>query len=304
MMKMELTGPDGISVFDSLQRRRLLPEEGTYTEPIGVSNPWSQRMTEALKAHWPEYLMEATELCLFMISACSFTVLLYHPASAITQGIQNDFIRRILMGIAMGSTAVALIFSPLGKRSGGHFNPSVTLTFFRLGKIAAWDAVFYVLFQFAGGIVGVVIASLLLGMLLSHKSVNYAATLPGPTGPTTAFVAEITITFILMTVILTVSNTKRLGRWTGLFAGALVAVYISIESPLSGMSMNPARTFGSAFSAHVWTSIWIYFTAPPIGMLLAAEVYQRIKAGRAVACAKLHHHNNQRCIFKCNFESD
>ena len=59
------------------------------------------------------------------------------------------------MGVAMGSTAVALIFSPLGKRSGAHFNPSVTLTFFRLGKIKAWDAVFYVLFQFAGGIAGV-----------------------------------------------------------------------------------------------------------------------------------------------------
>ncbi len=261
-------------------------------------------MTEALKAHWPEYLMEAIQLCLFMISACAFTVLLYHPASPVTQGIQNEVTRRILMGVAMGSTAVALIFSPLGKRSGAHFNPSVTLTFFRLGKIKAWDAVFFILFQFAGGIVGVLIASRLLGMLVSHKSVNYAATLPGPKGPATAFVAELTITFILMTVILTVSNTRRLGRWTGLFAGALVAVYISIESPLSGMSMNPARTFGSAFSARVWTSLWIYFTAPPLGMLLAAEVYQRIKAGRAVACAKLHHHNNQRCIFRCNFESN
>ena len=69
------------------------------------------------------------------------------------------------------------------------------------------------------------------------------------------------------------------------------------------MSMNPSRTFGSAAVGSIWTSVWIYFTAPPLGMLLAAEVYQRIKAGRAVACAKLHHHNNQRCIFRCNFEA-
>ncbi len=260
-------------------------------------------MTEALKTHWPEYLMEASELCLFMISACAFTVLLYHPASPIAQGIQNEVIRRVLMGVAMGSTAVALIFSPLGKRSGAHFNPSVTLTFFRLGNIKGWDTVFYILFQFAGGIVGVVIASLVLGTLVSHKAVNYAATVPGPKGSTTAFVAELTITFILMTVILTVSNNKRLDRWTGLFAGALVAVYISIESPLSGMSMNPARTFGSAFGAHQFTSLWIYFTAPPLGMLLAAEVYKRIKGTRAVACAKLHHYNNARCIFRCNFQA-
>jgi aquaporin Z len=255
-----------------------------------------------MKAHWPEYLLEACELGLFMISACAFTVLLYHPASPVTQEIESEVIRRILMGVAMGATAVALIYSPLGKRSGAHFNPSVTLTFFRLGKIEAWDAVFYILFQFAGGIAGVLIASLLLGMLVSHEAVNYAATVPGPKGPATAFVAELTITFILMTVVLVVSNTQRLGRWTGLLAGALVAVYISIESPLSGMSMNPARTFGSAIGAHQFMSIWIYFIAPTLGMLLAAETYKRIKGSRIVACAKLHHYNNARCIFRCNFE--
>ena len=302
MRKMDLTGSDSISVFDSLRRRMMMPDPWIFPEPRKVSHGWSQQMTKALKVHWPEYLMEASELCLFMVSACAFTVLLYHPASPVTQGIQNDVIRRMLMGVAMGSTAVALIFSPLGKRSGAHFNPSVTLTFFRLGKIKAWDAVFYILFQFAGGIFGVVIASLVLGMLVSHRAVNYAITVPGPKGPTTAFVAELTITFILMTVILTVSNSKQLGRWTGLFAGALVAIYISIEAPLSGMSMNPARTFGSAFGAHLWTSLWIYFTAPPLGMLLAAEAYKRIKGSRAVACAKLHHYNNARCIFPCNFQ--
>jgi len=259
-------------------------------------------MIDALKAHWPEYLMEATELGLFMLSACAFTVLLYHPASALAENIQNDAMRRILMGMAMGATAVALIFSPLGKRSGAHFNPAVTLTYLRLGKIAPWDAAFYILFQFVGGIVGVLIASIFLRDLVAHSTVNYAVTVPGPKGPAPAFVAELMITFILMTVILTVSNTKRLARWTGLFAGALVAIYISIEAPISGMSMNPARTFGSAFGAHLWSSLWIYFTAPPIGMLLAAEVYKRIKGVQSVACAKLHHHNIRRCIFRCNFQ--
>jgi len=138
--------------------------------------------------------------------------------------------------------------------------------------------------------------------LVAHNSVNYAVTLPGPDGPTVAFFAEIIISFILMSVVLTVSNTKRLARWTGMFAGALVATYITIESPISGMSMNPARTLSSAVGAQVWMSLWIYFVAPPVGMLLAAEVYKRLNAGRAVVCAKLHHYNNQRCIFRCNFE--
>lgn len=204
----------------------------------------------------------------------------------------------------MGATAIAIIFSPLGKRSGAHFNPAVTLTFFRLGKIEAWDAVFYTLFQFVGGIAGVLLASFTLSKLLAHRSVNYAVTLPGPGGPIIAFLAELLISFILMSVVLTVSNTRRLGRWTGVFAGALVAFYITIESPISGMSMNPARTFSSAFGAHIWMSLWIYFIAPPLGMLLAAEGYRRVTAQRTIGCAKLHHHNNKRCIFRCNFEAE
>lgn len=297
---MELTSSNSISVFDSLRRRVMLPELWGFEAPVKAS--WKEQMIDALRQHWPEYLMEAAELGLFMISACAFTVLLFHPASPIAAHISNEVLRRILMGIAMGSTAIAIIFSPLGKRSGAHFNPAVTLTFLRLGKVKPWDAAFYTVFQFVGGVAGVLIASLILGRLITHQAVNYAATLPGPRGPLPAFVAEILITFILMTVILNVSNTQRLSRWTGLFAGALVATYITIESPISGMSMNPARTFGSASVGQLWTSLWIYFTAPPVGMLLAAEVYQRMNAGRAIACAKLHHHNGLRCIFRCDFE--
>jgi aquaporin Z len=201
----------------------------------------------------------------------------------------------------MGLTAIAIIYSPLGKRSGAHINPAVTLTFFRLGKIEPWDAFFYVLAQFAGGTGGVLIASLILGPAIADPAVNYVTTAPGAAGHGAAFVAELIISFILMSVVLVSSNARRLERLTGLFAGALVATYISVEAPISGMSMNPARTFSSALPAQMWTALWIYFTAPPLGMLLAAEAYTRLKKGRtAVACAKLHHRNNQRCIFRCS----
>src|ERR1044071_197243 len=302
---MDLTDQIGpISAFDILRLRVNTPATLIPITSQQRSIQWSTRISEALKKHWPEYLMEAAELGLFMFSACAFTILLYHPSSPIAQTIHDGVLRRLLMGTAMGSTAIAIIFSPLGQRSGAHFNPSVTWTFFRLGKIEARDAAFYTLFQFAGGIAGVMLASLTLGRLVAHQSVNYAVTLPGPDGPLVALFAEITISFILMSVVLTVSNTKRLARWTGIFAGILVATYITIESPISGMSMNPARTLGSAVGAQVWMSLWIYFFAPPIGMLLAAEAYQRLKVWPAVACAKLHHHNNQRCIFRCNFEAN
>ena len=137
------------------------------------------------------------------------------------------------------------------------------------------------------------------GMALSHPAVNYVATLPGSRGVGVAFLAEFVIAFILMRVVLRVSNTPHLARFTGLFAGALVATYITFEAPLSGMSMNPARTFGSAFAGHLWTGLWIYFIAPVVAMQLAASLYLRGRG--AVYCAKFHHHNRQRCIFNCRF---
>ena len=260
-------------------------------------------MKEALKAHWPEYVMEAAELGAFMVSACVFTAIIWHPASPIRQSIQNPLLRRVLTGIAMALTAICIIYSPWGKRSGAHFNPSVTLTFFRLGKIEPWDALFYVLAQFTGGVLGVLVAAQLLGATIKHPAVHYAATLPGASGPRVAFVAEFLIAFVLMSVILVASNTERVARFTGLFAAMLVATYISLESPLSGMSMNPARSFGSALPARLWGSLWIYFVAPPMGMLLAAQVYVWARGARGVICAKLHHANEQRCIFRCGYKA-
>jgi len=251
----------------------------------------------ALRQHWREYLMEAAELGVFMISACVVVALLEHPGSAARQLISGPALRRVLTGIAMGLTAIAIVYSPWGQQSGAHFNPSVTLTFWRLGKVATWDAVFYVVAQFAGAIIGVLTAAAVLGAIIAHPAVNYVATLPGSGGPRTAFAAECLIAFCLMTVVLTLSNTPRVARYTGLGCGALVAAFISIEAPLSGMSMNPARTFGPALVAQMWDGLWVYFTAPPLGMLLAAQVYLRLTGPAGVGCAKLDHQNEKRCIF-------
>jgi aquaporin Z len=256
----------------------------------------------ALRRHWPEYLMEAGLLGTFMISACSFTVLLEHPASFARQAIASPFLRRLLTGLAMGLTAITLIYSPWGKQSGAHMNPATTLTFFRLGKVDAWDAVFYMLAQFTGGIIGVLVASTVLGKAVAHQSVRYAATLP-MRGTGIAFLAEAFISFGLITLVLNASNSARLAHFTGIFAGALVATYITLEAPISGMSMNPARSFASAAPAGLWNMLWIYFTAPPLGMLMAAELYVRTRGTKRVFCAKYHHHNNRRCIFRCNFPS-
>ncbi len=252
----------------------------------------------ALRNHWPEYGIEALGLGLFMMAAVGGSVLLEHPASPLHGALPDPFVRRALMGVAMGATAVALVYSPLGQRSGAHFNPAFTFTYFRLGKVAPADALFYALAQFAGAVAGVALIGTLLGALAAHPVVRFAATLPS--APVwKAFAAEVAISFGLMATVLVASNTPALERFTGILCGALIALYITFEAPLSGMSMNPARSLGSAANAGVFASLWIYFVAPPAGMLLAAELFVRVRGARAVHCAKLNHRTAQRCIFRC-----
>jgi aquaporin Z len=258
-------------------------------------------MLDSLRRHWPEYLMEAAELGAFMVSAALFTILLEHPASALRQALGSDTLRRGLIGAAMGLTAIAIVYSPWGQRSGAHFNPAFTLTFWRLGKVRGPDALYYVLAHFVGGAAGLGLVALLLSGPVADPAVNYVATLPGPRGRLIAFAAEAVISFGMMLMVLHVGNHRRLARYTPLFVGTLVATYILIEAPLSGMSMNPARTFGSALSGSLYTGLWIYFTAPTLGMLLAAEAYLRLKRAAEVHCAKIHHANDKRCIFRCNY---
>lgn len=256
-----------------------------------------------LRRHYPEYLMEAAGLRIFMIAASVVTVLVEHPASLVRQVIINPVLRRFIIGVAMGLTAIAIVYSPWGKQLGAHINPAVTVTFFRLGKVNRFDAFFYVVAQCVGGLLGVLLAAIFLRTAIADSTVNYVVTIPGARGTGATFLAEFLISFGLMTMILIVSNHSKLSPFAGLFAGVLVATYITVEAPLSGMSMNPARTLASAIPAQNWTAIWVYFTAPLLGMLLAAEAYVRLRGQAAVRCAKLHHHNHKRCIFRCGYRS-
>jgi aquaporin Z len=257
-------------------------------------------MFAALKENWPEYLMEGAGLGIYMISACVVDALLEYPVSPVHQAIRDRTVRTILMGLARGLTVIGLVYSPWGKQSGAHFNPAITLSFCWLGKVAAWDACFYTLAQFLGGLAGVLLTGALLGQWVADPAVNYVVTVPGPAGQASAFLAEFQMSFVLMLVVLIASNTRRTARFTGLFAGALLAIYIMVERPYSGMSVNPARTLASAVPAMVWTGLWLYFAAPLLGMGLASEIYPQ-SFGR-VYCAKLHHDNDKRCIFHHGYQ--
>jgi len=256
---------------------------------------------QSLREHWPEYLMEAWGLGMFMVSAGIVVVLLEASDSPIPELIPDANLRRAIVGMAMGLTAIGIIYSPWGKQSGAHINPAVTLTFLRLGKTAAWDAWFYIVFQFIGGTLGVLLVWTGFGDSFAHPPVAYVVTVPGPEGAWLAFAAETLISMVLMLTILAFTNTKRLAHYTGLAAGVLVAVFITLEAPFSGMSMNPARTFASAAPSGIWTAGWIYFIAPFLGMFSAVELYRLFRFTTLRMCAKLDHPLNWRCIH-CGYD--
>lgn len=176
-------------------------------------------------------------------------------------------------------------------------NPAVTLAFWRLGKIETKDAIYYCIFQFLGGLLGVVIVEQLVGRPFSDAPVSYVVTVPGSAGAGAAFAAELLISALLMIVVLLSAASPRYQRYTGCMAGVLVALYIAFEAPLSGFSMNPARTLASAIPSDIWTGWWLYMLAPTFGMLLAAEGHRRLTRGCANHCAKLMHCPRKRCIF-------
>lgn len=255
----------------------------------------------ALRRHWPEYAIEGWALGMFMVSASVATVLLYDPRSPAFHLIDNEFWKRALMALAMAGTAVAIIYSRWGKRSGAHMNPAFTLSFWVMGKINAVDAIYYAVFQFAGGVAGSLLSYVLTAGLLADPQANWAATVPGPDGVPAALLSELIIAFILMFVVAVMLNS-RFDQLTGLAAGCLIFLYVLYEAPYSGFGMNPARSFASALPSGTWTAFWIYLVAPPLGMLAAVFVHNYLLGmPNEFTQPKLNPNHVTRCIH-CGFE--
>lgn len=223
--------------------------------------------------NWKSYFIEAWALGMFMISASFFVVLFEHPAFHLNILIPSATIRRLWIGAAMGITAILLIYSKWGKHSGAHMNPAVTLANYFLDRISLRDAAGYIVFQVLGASVAMLLLKYFFQNYLDHPSVNYIVTQPGKPGVMVAAVAEFIMSFCMFLMVMIISNSRFM-KYTGYFAGALVFIFISVEAPLSGMSINPARSLGSAVAAGNWGFFWLYIVAPVAGMQLSAFLYR------------------------------
>jgi len=245
------------------------------------------------------YAMDGALLGLFMISACLSVVILEHPASPVHVAIGSALVRRILIGVAMGFTALALIYSGWGKRSGAFMNPAMVLCFVRLGKLSLGDAAGYIAAQLGGSALGVLLATLALPGLVSAPAVNYVATVPAA-GVVPAFFTEFGLAFVMVSVVVTLNRSPRVAPYTGACAALLVALFISVAAPVSGMSINPARSFGSALWAQVWSNFWIYLLAPLFGMLSGVELQRLLTRRHERLCGKLNHDETIACYLRCD----
>lgn len=197
----------------------------------------------------------------------TFGLVFIAAGAAMVDEISGGSLGLVGDAFASGLIVAAMIYA-VGHISGAHINPAVTLAFALVRRISLRDAGVY----WAAQMVGAIVAAVLLRLLLGKVGImgGHAIAID----PVQAVGVEIVLTFLLMFVIMAVATDKRaVGRAAALAIGATVTFDILVGGPLTGGSMNPARTTGPAILAANWQDLWVYWVGPPIGAALAAFLY-------------------------------
>lgn len=242
---------------------------------------------------WREIAAEFLGTMVFLGLVLSALVVAFAAGSPVVTAIPSADLRRLLTGALVGCVIAGIVYSPVGRISGGHLNPAVTLAFLRLGKITWRGAAGYVAAQVAGATLGAVVVFLAWGR--HATSIDLGVTEPGVGGTWAAAAVEAAMTFLLVTLILNFVDRPLLMPFTGAAVGLLVLWLVFAGAPVSGTSLNPARSLGPALVSRIWPHLWIYLIAPPVGALAAAVLYRRKR--HTVACAKLMHDDTYACHF-------
>lgn len=193
----------------------------------------------------------------------TFALVFAGTGAIITNDVTHGAVTNTGVALTFGMIVLTMIYA-VGDVSGAHFNPAVTLGFFAARRLEGKLILPYVLSQFSGALA----ASLLLrGLFPRHSTLGATA----PAGPALqSLILEIVLTALLMFVILNVSvGAKERGITAGIAVGSVIALEALFAGPISGASMNPARSFAPALVSHHVTYLWIYLVAPVTGALIA-----------------------------------
>ena len=251
-----------------------------------------------VKIPWQTYLSELMGTALLIGIGLSFVIFDFGSGSPVVAWLPDAGVRRVLTGFLFGATGAVIAYSPVGKASGAHINPVVTLAFYINGKFSGRDAIGYILAQFAGAIAG---SLPLLFWGQEGRSTQFGATTPGTGYPIwAALFGEIVTTMGLIVGLFLFLGHRRLRRFTPLLFPFLYAVMVYLEAPVSGTSTNPARSLGPSVISGVWSGWWIYFAGPLIGMLVGLGLHQFTWLNRfEVEIAKIYHFQHDRyAVFK------
>ncbi len=246
------------------------------------------------------YLSEAIGTFFMMFIGISAIVLNF-GTTFMSEAFPSANWRLLITGIMFAGGATLVVYSPVGRVSGAHLNPAVSLAFLLKKKIGLKDAAVFMVMQSLGSIVAAFLALFLWG---THaKRIKVGMTLPGE-GQTvfTVFLVEVFITFLLITSIFYFLHRKSLTRYAGLGAGALVATLVYFTANISGTSLNPARSFGPAFVVADFSFLWIYLTAPFVGSVFAVFFQCIIPVRFRPLCAKLNHQDGPCLYDACEYE--
>lgn len=248
--------------------------------------------------HWEEYRAELVGTAVNIFVGLSAVVFDFGQGLPMENLIPDKSIRLLITGLIFSGSGALFAISPLGKLSGGHINPSVTLAFWAHGKMHGQDAVGYIVAQFLGAILGAILMVSVWGKYAG--TVYNGMTLPGAGYALWfVFLAEVFITFLLVLSIFLFVCNHRLMRWTPLMTWLLITAIVWQEAPISGTSLSPARSIGPAFVTGLWRDQWLYCIAPPLGALLAVAMFRLLSMGRRdVLTCKLCHVPHYRSIFK------
>ncbi|GAB4056447.1 MIP/aquaporin family protein [Spirosoma litoris] len=204
----------------------------------------------------------------------SIVIFNWGTGSVMIDLIPSESLRRAVTGFLFGTTGCLITLSPVGRISGAHINPAVSVAFWLRGKMKTPIMIGYVCSQMIGAVLGC------LPLLLwgdQGKSVHYGNTEPGNAGLLAAFVGELLATIALITILFLFVGNKKLRNYTPYTIPFLYAFMVWQEAPFSGCSTNPARSFGPAVISQVYSDYWLYVTAPLTGVVLVVGVFRLLR---------------------------
>lgn len=242
---------------------------------------------------WRVYGAELIGTGLLVAVGLSIVILAFGQGSPVVEFIPDAGWRRLITGFLFGSTGALIALSSLGKESGAHINPVVTLAFWLMGRLQARHVMGYVLAQMIGSVIG---ALPLLAWGAMGRSIAFGATLPGAVyGTGWAMLGEMTTTFALIVGLFFFLRHQRLRSYTPMLFPFLYACMVFAEANISGTSTNPARSFGPAVISGKWNAWWVYYMGPLLGMLLAVAAFRTAgRYGSTLPVAKIHHFDHDR----------